>query len=201
MNTHLANRASALDRDIEGAAAVEFALVAPVLLAMLMGIFDIGQMAYGKSVLNGAVQEAARSASLETGDTSTADARVKSAVLPVLPGATFTTERSSYFDFSDIGRAEKWNDSNGDGTCNDDETFTDENHSGDWDEDVGVNGKGGSGDVVIYTVTVEYDPVFGIPGTTNSHGKRRMTASAVAKNQPFANQDGYGSDVGLCGNP
>ncbi|MDG2005539.1 MAG: TadE/TadG family type IV pilus assembly protein [Novosphingobium sp.] len=190
-----------LGSDDDGTAAVEFAMIAPVLLGMLMGTFDIGQMAYAKSVLHGAVQEAARSASLETANTSAADARVIASVSPVLPNATFASERSSYFDFADIGRPEQWNDSNDNDTCDNDENFSDENGNGEWDSDIGTNGNGGAGDVVVYSVTVEYVPVFGIPGTTNRYGKRTLTASAIAKNQPFADQDDYGSDAGTCSDP
>lgn len=197
MNERRQSRAARFCRDSNGAAAVEFALVAPVMLGLVMGIFDIGQMAYAKSVLNGAVQEAARSSSLESGDPSAADRKVKQAVLPVLPKATFKTKRVSYYDFTDVGRPEKWNDSNGDGICDNSETYTDENRNGEWDKDIGKSGNGGADDVVVYTVTVEYEPVFAIPGTTN-RGKRTLTASALEKNQPFANQKNYGSDAGVC---
>ena len=48
------------DRQQRGAAAVEFALVVPVLLSMLLGVIDFG-MAYGQSInLQGAAREAAR---------------------------------------------------------------------------------------------------------------------------------------------
>ena len=49
-----------LAQDATGAVLIEFALVAPVFLMLIMGTFDLGQMAYGKSVLEGAVQKAAR---------------------------------------------------------------------------------------------------------------------------------------------
>ena len=190
-----------LARDASGVAAIEFAMIAPVLLALIMGIFDIGQMAYAKSVLHGAVQEAARSASLESGNTTAADARVRTAVLPVLPKATFVSERSSYFDFADVGRPEGWNDANDNDTCDNSESFTDENGNGEWDADIGQSGNGGANDVVVYTVTVQYVPVFGIPGTTNRFGSRTLSASAIAKNQPFADQDNYGSTAGTCNDP
>ena len=46
------------DRRQRGAAAVEFALVLPLLLSLLLGVIDFG-MAYGQSVsLQGAAREA-----------------------------------------------------------------------------------------------------------------------------------------------
>ncbi len=184
--------------DRKGNVIIEFALLAPVFLLLLLGTFDLGQMIYAKAMLHGAVEAAARSSSLETANTAVADTKVKGEIAPILPGATMTTKRVSYFDFADIGRPEQWNDSNDDGACDDGETFTDENRNGHWDADVGTSGNGGSGDVVLYTVTVTYKPVFAVPLLHNSNGLRTMSATAVKKNQPFADQKEYGSDAGSC---
>lgn len=43
-----------------GAAAVEFALLLPVLMAMLMGTLEMGMMLYNKAVLTNATREGAR---------------------------------------------------------------------------------------------------------------------------------------------
>jgi Flp pilus assembly protein TadG len=189
---------AALADNRDGAAAMEFAIVAPVFLLLLMGFADIGQMAYGKAVLNGAVETAARSSSLETGDTTAADNLVKAAVAPILPNATVTTARSSYYDFADVSRAEKFTDNNANGTCDPGEPYVDENRSGQWEADVGKSGNGGAGDVVLYTVTVTYKPVFLTQSMMGYDTNRTLTAVGVRKNQPFANQQGYGSSAGTC---
>jgi len=111
-----------LRSDCRGSAITEFALVAPVFLMLVLGVFDVGQMLYGKVLLNGAVQQAARSSTLEGADTEKADAMVHKIVSPILPGAEITSKRVSYYDFVDVGRAERWNDGNGNGTCDEDET-------------------------------------------------------------------------------
>ena len=82
-------------RDENGAALMEFGIVAPVFIMMLMGLFDYGQLTYGQSVLNGAVQEAARASALETGDTAEADAMVREQVQKILPGADVRASRVS----------------------------------------------------------------------------------------------------------
>ena len=179
-------------------AAIEFAIVAPVFLTMLIGIFDIGQMAYGRSVLSGAAQNAARSSALETANTTRADEAIREKVAPILPGAEVSSTRVSYYDFSDIGRAERWNDADSDGTCDDGEIYVDENGSGGWDADIGVIGNGGASDVVVYTVTATYTPVFKVPFAPESWNERRLTVSLVRKNQPFADQEEYGSEAGVC---
>jgi hypothetical protein len=118
-------------------------------------------------------------------------------VQKIAPGAKVTTSRVSYYDFADIGRAEAWNDRNGNGTCDHNESYTDENGNGQWDADIGVSGNGGADDVVMYTVTVQYDRLFKMP-LTPGETTRTITATAVRKNQPYANQDGYGHEAGTC---
>lgn len=189
-------KARAADR--RGVAAVEFALVAPVLLLMLIGIFDMGHMAYVWSVLHGAVQQVGRNGTLEDTSTTQIDAYVRQIVQGVAPGATVDTKRSSYYDFSDIARPEVWNDKNGDGTCNNSETYSDENRNGRWDADIGKDGNGGANDVVVYTVTVTYSPLFAIPLLGTVGTTRTLTAKAVVKNQPYALQSTYGSVAGQC---
>lgn len=182
----------------EGVSTVEFALVAPVFLTLLVSMFDLGQMAYGISVLNGAVQKAARDSSLEITDLGRADAMVERQVAPILPGATFHSTRTSYVDYADIGRAEKWNDANNNGTCDAGESFVDENGNGDWDDDIGKDGNGGADDVVVYRVEVTYEPTFHVPFLPESWKQRKLKSTAIKKNQPFANQQGYGSRAGIC---
>lgn len=117
---------------------------------------------------------------------------------PSCRGAEITSKRVSYYDFVDVGRAERWNDGNGNGICDEDETYTDENSNGQWDEDIGVNGNGGANDTVVYTVTARYSPAFPIPFMPDAWRDATLTATAVKKNQPFANQAEYGTAAGSC---
>ncbi|MYL96988.1 pilus assembly protein [Novosphingobium sp. FGD1] len=195
-------RAGALSRrcreDQRGATVVEFAIAAPILITLLLGIYDMGHWAYLTAVLRGAVNQAARSDSLETADTAKADAYVMSIVKGVAPGAIVTSKRVSYYDFADIKRAEAWNDKNGNGVCDRSEAYTDENRNGRWDADVGTEDNGGANDVVLYSVTVTYTPVFFIPFGTGTNTSRTISASVVKKNQPYALQEKYGSAAGTC---
>ena len=190
--------AARLLRDSKGAALLEFAFVAPVFITLLLGILNIGQMVYGKVLLAGAVAEAARSATFETADVSVADARVAGIVEHILPGVEITSERKSYYDFPDVSRAEKWNDTNHNGTCDNSETFTDENKNAEWDDDIGVDGNGSANDTVVYTVTATYKPAFTIPFAPQDWSRTSIEASAVKKNQPFALQAEYGTSAGSC---
>lgn len=188
----------ALRDDEQGTTIMEFGLIATVFVTLLLGLFDLGQLAYTKSVLDGAVQTAARSSSLESGNTTLADTEVQKIVRYAAPKATVTTSRVSYYDFDDIERAESWNDADDSGICDNGETYSDENRNGQWDEDIGTDGNGGASDVIIYTVSVSYAPLFPNPFIPGGTKKRELTSSTVKKNQPFADQPGYGAAAGTC---
>jgi Flp pilus assembly protein TadG len=184
----------------EGVTIIEFAILAPVFLTLVLGSLDIGQMAYGKALLNGAVERAARNSSIEGAEIAAIDKAVTDAIKPILPNGTVVVDRKSYFDFVDIGRPEKFTDINGNGTCNAGEPYVDENRSGSWEANVGRSGNGGSGDAVLYTVKVTYKPIFtaSFMGGWNWNSTRTLTAVGVRKNQPYANQAGYGTSAGTC---
>lgn len=204
--------APAVLKDQRGIAVTEFGLIAPVFLLLLLGLFDIGHMAYARVIFNGAVERAAREASLETGDTEDADQMVEDLVSPVLPGVILATERTSYFDFADIQRPEQWTDHKGkngagrwieypgrnNGKCDHGEAYVDENRSGKWEADIGGQGNGGAGDVVIYRVTATYEPLFPVPFMPEAWATRTLTATAVKKNQPFGDQVEYATTTGTC---
>ena len=59
-------RIAYLCTDESGANAVEFALVAPLLIGLLFGIFEFGQAIWTQGVLEYAVEQAARCASINT---------------------------------------------------------------------------------------------------------------------------------------
>lgn len=188
----------ALLRDERGAALTEFGLIAPVFFFMMLGLFDLGQMAYTKAVMDGAVQEAARSVSLETGNLTQADFDMKVAIQRIAPDAVITVSRQSYFDFADLGRPELFEDNDGNGVCNNGENYTDENANGSWDADVGVSGNGAASDVVIFNVKVTYERFFPIPFFPGDTDTRSMESTVVKKNQPFTAQAVYSSGIGSC---
>lgn len=180
-----------LARDNRGATMVEFALVAPVLMLTLVGLFDLSYNIYAASMVEGAIQQAARDSTIEGNTTSQAsiDARVTEIVETIVPTATVSFARSAYTDFSNVAQAEDFTDTNTDGDCNDGEPFEDVNGNNLWDSDRGRNGMGGARDAVLYTVTVTYDrrlPLnnfIGVPDTVTT------VARTVLRNQPFGMQD------------
>lgn len=176
--------------DSAGVTVIEFALIAPIFLMVIVGGLDLGQMVYAKAVLDGAVEKAARDSTLETGDTALADGVVKRAVWQILPGSRVSATRKNYYDFTNANRGEELDDVNGDGECSPDEAYTDLNNNDSYDKDLGSDGNGGANDVVVYTVTVRYEPVFAMPLVPLDWSTREISATAVKRNQPFGKQSG-----------
>ena len=174
----------------EGATLVEFALLAPVLLMLLMGIFDMGYNIYATVLLNGTIQEAARDSTLESAS-SQADAIdkiVTDSVRAISPNATITFDRRAYTNFSDVSEPEDFTDVNNDGICDNCEPFEDVNGNGTWDADRGIQGMGGARDAVLYTVTVRYPRVFPIANLIGLPPYFETQAQTVLRNQPYGEQ-------------
>jgi Flp pilus assembly protein TadG len=180
-----------LRRDQQGVSVVEFALLAPVLLTMLMGLMDLAYNMYTAQMLQGAVQAAARKSTIEGASTNSAaiDGVVTTAVHAVAPSATMTFSRKAYTNFANVNRPEDYDDVNGDAICNNGEPFEDANDNGNWDMDPGQVGFGGARDAVLYQVSITYPrafPIFAfIPGQTSTF---TLDANVVLRNQPYGTQ-------------
>jgi Flp pilus assembly protein TadG len=170
---------------------IEFGIVAPVMLLMLMGFFDLAHTEYARSVLQGAMQMAARNSTLESGQTSgsSIDTSVQNQVTRIVGnGATYTSSRLSYSDFSSVGKAEPYTDTNGNGQYDHGECFYDINGNGQWDSDMGATGQGGADDAVLYTMTVTYKRFFPMAKLLGWSANQTITASTVLRNQPYGTQ-------------
>lgn len=183
-------RLLALLRDRRGAALVEFALVAPIMLLTLLGLFEMGYNYYIQAQLHGAIQKAARDSTIETaiGNSDAIDAKVGRAVHMIVPSAEVAFSRRSYANFSDVQQPEDFSDIDANGTCNDGEPFEDANGNGTWDQDRGSDGHGGARDAVLYVVTVSYRRAFGVGQLIGMPPNFTTEATTVLRNQPFGDQ-------------
>lgn len=178
-----------LHHDRSGVSVVEFALIAPVLLLTVMGLFDLAYTMYVNSMLEGAIQKAARDSTIEGAAPATVDARVTGAIRAVVAGSTPTFERKYYASFSSVGRAEEFTDSAPlDGICNSGEPFTDLNGNGNWDSNIGGSGLGGARDSVLYTVTVTYTRPFPVASMLGQSNTFTLQSQTVLRNQPYGLQ-------------
>jgi Flp pilus assembly protein TadG len=194
-------RLARLAKDTDGVTALEFALIAPVLLMMVLGIFDLGHNMYTTSMLQGAIQQAARNSTIEGAASNPAalDAIVTTAVRAVSPNSTLQFSRAAYTNFTDMTQPEDFVDSDNDDLCNNGEPFEDANVNGTWDTDQGIAGQGGARDAVMYTVVVSYPRLFPIarliPGQTDTFTMRSQT---VLRNQPYGLQGSQSPATGNC---
>lgn len=173
-----------------GVTAVEFALVTPVLLLILMGGMDIARSAYVSSVLYGAVQKAGRDSSLETGGSaSTAiDAKILAVVQPLATNGVLTVDRKNHSTFRNAKRAEPFDDLNANNDREPGECFEDTNSNGSWDRRGGRNGIGGADDIVVYTATFTYPRMFPMAGLMGLSPVQSLSATTILRNQPYGDQ-------------
>jgi len=177
-----------LRRDREGVTLVEFAIVGPVLILMLMGLFDIAHTQYTSAVLYGAVQKAARDYTLESAGTSSTliDGRVQDQIRAVMPnGATITFTAKAFDDFKNVNEREEYTDLNNNGTCNSGEPYEDANNNSVWDVYQGANGIGAARDVMLYTTNVTYPRMFPMFGMIGLPANVNLSATTVLRRQPF----------------
>lgn len=182
-----------LSRDESGVTIVEFALIAPALMVLLLGIFDLGYNMYTNEMLQGAIQRAARGSTVEGADAKKAslDAIVTTEVHTVAANAKLTFDRKSYASFSRVGRPEDYTDTNTNNTCDNGEPYEDANGNGSWDVDPGAAGFGGARDAVLYTVTVTYPRLVPIAAFVPGMNKNfTLKSSTVLRNQPYGAQSG-----------
>jgi len=166
---------------------------------LLLGTMEFGLNVYMRSVLEGAMQQAARNSGLQSSQTSqaTIDSFVTDRVQAILPSATVTFTRQNYQNFSNVNKPEDFTDTNGNNVHDATECFQDANGNNTWDSDLGRTGVGGANDVVEYTATVNYASF--IPGAASLHLSPTTTikATTMLRNQPFANQPSWNT-VQVC---
>lgn len=187
-------------KDNDGATAVELAFVAPVLFVVLIGIIELSMGMYINTVVEGSLKDAARlglTGQIQAGtsnDQALVDI-VNEATANLLELTTDDVEALVYENFADVGTGEDFTDLDGNGTWtagpfthggNDypaGEPWDEVNGNGAWDEDFGVAGLGSQGDIVLYTVTYNWNLMTGqlIPILD---GVIPMDASIVVRNEP-----------------
>ncbi len=198
---HLNSRVFRLQRDERGSAAIEFAIVAPVMLLLIFGAFDFSHTLWTQAQLQGVVQKTARDSTLETSDVTEQailDAKIRAQATALRNDANIDISRRYYRTFSDAAaaQAEAWTDTNGNGRCDASEPYQDENRNSTWDADGADAGQGGAKDAVVYKVTMTYPRILPMPkflgtGATTT----KLVATTVLKNQPYGDQGSYGAPV------
>lgn len=192
LNTPL-HSAVKLLRATQGATAVEYALLAPVLLLLLVGIVEYNAMMYAATVLEGATAIASRQG--KTGYVQSGMSQqdyiygiVQSRVTGILTPAQLQITSKSYANLAVVGQPEPCI-SPPSTPCNGtpDVNYVDVNHNGQWDADQGAAGLGTSGDIVVYTVTYPWKIMTPIMlSYLGTNGTFTLTSSSIVRNEPYS---------------
>ena len=179
-----------LRRCERGVTALEFALLAPVLLLILLGILEFALIMLVTNIM-----ESATSISSRLGKTGFAEAGLSreqtiiNAIgdrAGVLLDADQLVITSKYYEqFDQIGDAEPWNDSNHNGTPDAGE-YSDINGNGQYDADMGLAGYGNADDIVVYRISYPWLLATPLLSTlVGQNGVFTITTHAVVKNEPY----------------
>lgn len=176
----------------KGATALEFAVVAPVVMATVAGIIELAMVMFVSTLAEGGLREASRFSI--TGFVPAGMTR-EERILQILGDHTIglvdidaaTITFKVYPSFGDIGKPEPFTDNSpANGTYDAGEPFQDINGNGQWDADMGAAGLGGPGEVVLYTI--EFDWALMTPLVSpfmGTGGKLHLTSSVAVRNEPF----------------
>jgi hypothetical protein len=186
------SRRARLSRDASGATALEFAIIAPVLILFLTGFLDYGYWMYIRATASGTLESVARSTGVggASVDPTVFQNQVETQIKKLSPNATFVWNAKSYYDFEGIGKPEKLiTDNDGDGHYDAGDCWEDANNNGTYDSDSGAAGIGGADDIVYYQLTVTFPPLVDIGGfIPGLGGNHTSTLKTIVRRQPFAAQ-------------
>ncbi len=175
----------------KGVSALEFALVAPVMLLTITGIIDIMLVCFVTSLMEGGMRDASRLG--RTGYNPPTGTR-EEAILQKIADATFGLVDMSqaqvsiltYEDFSAIGQPEDYTDVNGNSQYDAGEPWVDTNGNGMWDEDQGAAGAGSSSSIVQYTVRYDWKLLTPLLPTFLPNGDTfPIVVSVAVRNEPW----------------
>lgn len=182
--------ATMIANDTHGATAVEFAIIAPIMLTLMLGMMELGYQAYAQSVLLGATNKAARDLTLEDAPTnkSLIEGKIGSMLQTISKKAVVTTTSESFSSFTKVNTYEDFKDLDGDkqfdaGT----ECFFDVNNSKTWNKR-GKSGLGGADDIVVFTATATYPRLFPVMGMLGWSNTGTVVARTTLRNQPYSEQ-------------
>lgn len=180
-----------------GAAVIEYALLLPVLLLLLMGAIEYNAIMYASTVLEGATTVAAREG--KTGYVQSGMSQqdyiysmVQNRVKGLLDTTKLQISSKSYANLAVVGQPEPCISpaaSPCPGTPG--VNFVDINHNGVWDPDQGATGLGAAGDVVLYTVQYTW-PIMTplMQNFIGSNGSFTLVSSTIVRNEPYGTSGG-----------
>lgn len=180
----------------DGAAATEFALVAPILALTMVGVVEVGAAMFVGALMEGAVREGSRYGITGQGGAGRLQAIrdiIEDTTIGMVDISVADITTKTYNRFEDIGSAEPYTDDNpANGVWDVGEAYADVNGNGEWDDDQGKEGVGDPGEIVLYEIT--YDAPL-LTGMITSHfgygGIINLTSTIAVRNEPYNDEVGY----------
>lgn len=185
-----------LGRNQRGATIVEFALVLLPFLTMLLGSLDIGYQVYLSALANGALERAARKASVGNQTRQQVIDLVSSEVRTILPAAQRADPNAvrvtalSYNNFSNVGGGERiTGDTAPVGTYNPGDCYEDRNNNGRYDATGGGGSDlGAADDVVYYQVDISVPRLSPLLAAAGLGANTEVHTKTLIRNQPYGEQ-------------
>lgn len=179
-----------------GAALPEFAIVAVPFLVLVMGSLDLGYQGYLRATVTGALEKAARKATIGNRTRQQVVDLITSEVRVILPDGSrgdpnaITVTPQSYYNFSAVGGGERiTGDTAPVGVYNSTDCYEDRNGNGRYDAaGGGGDNLGTADDIVYYTVTVDVPRLFPVGGLIGWSNNVSATAQTLIRNQPYGAQ-------------
>lgn len=196
-STTLMRGTLSLSADTRGVTAVEFAILSPVLMLMLIGILEFALVFFSQQVMENVSYNVSRLGKTGFVDTDmTQEQTIRAMLAERLEGLididTVGIQTTTYGQFSDIDANEPFIDANENGVRDDGENYTDLNGNGQYDGALAVTGYGQSGQITVYQITVPwrvFTPVLShMIGDGN--GNIVLESRVVVRNEPYSEDDG-----------
>lgn len=154
-------------REQKGISALEFALLLPCTLLMVFGSIELGLLVMTDAAVEMAVRSASRFGITynETGQSRSQQITQfvnDSLAMWVGQGGSLEVSEKVYSSYANVGQPEPFTDLNNNNRWDPGEPFTDVNQNGVWDADQGLSSDGGSGDIVVYQITLKRPGYTGI---------------------------------------
>ncbi len=192
----LRHAARRLRRDRRGVTAVEFALVIGPFLALIMGSLDLGYQVYLQGLATGAMERAARRATIGNRTRDQVVQLIRSEVGTILPRAVRNDPNAikvnplSYYNFSAVGGGERiTGDTAPVGVYNTGDCYEDRNGNGRYDATGGGGADLGTGDdIVYYDVTVTAPRLFPVSRWLGWSPNAVVNTRTLIRNQPYGAQ-------------
>ena len=166
-------------------------MILPALCVLLIGFFELGYRSYAASVVQGALHEAARMATVGNVSMDDIDERVRSRLSDFARQGSVDIETTSYYEFSGVAMPETiTSDTAPIGVYNEGDCFMDSNGNGTYDLDRGTAGSlGGAEDIVRYVVTLTVPMILPAGSFMGWDDEHVIRANTVLRNQPYGGRN------------